>query len=180
MRSSWQFHTDAATMNDIPPHPSELAAIVGVGVVVLREGRAGPEVLLIRRGKPPRQGEWSIPGGKQEWGETLLEAAHREIMEETGRHHHQPETHRRGRWLMRDSAGALQRHLTLVTTAAAWISGTAAPATMPWTPAGSPYRTLAAYKLWSETSASSWPAPPRLKYRCIASPRLAPYSPAMI
>jgi 8-oxo-dGTP diphosphatase len=41
-------------------------------------------VLLIRRGKAPRAGEWSIPGGRQEWGETVREAAVREIMEETG------------------------------------------------------------------------------------------------
>jgi ADP-ribose pyrophosphatase YjhB (NUDIX family) len=53
---------------------------VGVGVVVLK----GDQVLLIRRGQPPRQGEWSIPGGTQELGETVRETAVREIMEETG------------------------------------------------------------------------------------------------
>ena len=50
----------------IDPRPT-----VGAGVVVLRAGTAGPEVLLIRRGKAPRQGEWSIPGGRQEPGETV-------------------------------------------------------------------------------------------------------------
>ena len=44
---------------------------VGVGVVILR----GEEVLLIRRGKPPRVGHWSLPGGAQELGETVNEAA---------------------------------------------------------------------------------------------------------
>lgn len=39
---------------------------------------------MIRRGHPPRQGEWSIPGGKVEWGESLAEAALRELREETG------------------------------------------------------------------------------------------------
>jgi ADP-ribose pyrophosphatase YjhB (NUDIX family) len=53
---------------------------VGVGVVVLK----GNEVLLIRRGRPPKQGEWSIPGGRQEFGETVRETALREVMEETG------------------------------------------------------------------------------------------------
>lgn len=53
---------------------------VGVGVVIVK----GSEVLMIRRGQPPRQGEWSIPGGTQELGETVRETAVREILEETG------------------------------------------------------------------------------------------------
>ena len=44
----------------------------------------GDEVLLIRRGKPPRRGEWSIPGGRVEWGERCESAALRELGEETG------------------------------------------------------------------------------------------------
>jgi len=52
----------------------------GVGAVVLR----GPEVLLIRRGKPPFEGRWSIPGGGLEFGESVREAARREVREETG------------------------------------------------------------------------------------------------
>lgn len=42
------------------------------------------EVVLIRRGKEPRRGEWSIPGGRLEWGETLHDALVREVREETG------------------------------------------------------------------------------------------------
>jgi len=57
-----------------------LRPIPCVGVVCWR----GDEVLLIRRGHPPRQGEWSIPGGKVEWGEPLAVAALRELHEETG------------------------------------------------------------------------------------------------
>ncbi len=54
--------------------------IVGVGTVVLD----GDMVLMIQRGKPPRQGSWSLPGGAQELGETIREAARREVREETG------------------------------------------------------------------------------------------------
>lgn len=54
--------------------------IPAVGVVCLR----GDEVLLIRRGAPPRLGEWSLPGGRLEWGETLADCALRELREETG------------------------------------------------------------------------------------------------
>ncbi len=54
--------------------------IVGVGGVVIRDGRA----LLIRRGSEPLKGEWSIPGGKLEVGETLVEGVTRELLEETG------------------------------------------------------------------------------------------------
>jgi len=69
-----------------PPVPSgeHQKPSIGVGAVVLRTSPDGVEVLLIRRGKAPRAGEWSIPGGRQEWGETVREAALREIMEETG------------------------------------------------------------------------------------------------
>ena len=53
---------------------------MGVGAVILSD--AG--VVLIKRGKPPRLGAWSLPGGAQKLGETVAEAAHREILEETG------------------------------------------------------------------------------------------------
>ena len=53
---------------------------VGVGAVVLNRGR----VLLARRGNPPRAGDWSLPGGAQTVGETVFEAARREVREETG------------------------------------------------------------------------------------------------
>jgi 8-oxo-dGTP diphosphatase len=54
--------------------------IAGVGIVVLK----GDAVLMIRRGKPPREGQWSIPGGKQRLGETWRATAAREVREETG------------------------------------------------------------------------------------------------
>jgi len=54
--------------------------VVGVGGVVVHGGR----VLLARRGRPPLLGEWSIPGGALEVGETLVEGVRRELREETG------------------------------------------------------------------------------------------------
>jgi 8-oxo-dGTP diphosphatase len=54
--------------------------VPAVGVVCLR----GDEVLLIRRGRPPRLGEWSLPGGRIEPGERAIDAALRELREETG------------------------------------------------------------------------------------------------
>jgi ADP-ribose pyrophosphatase YjhB (NUDIX family) len=54
--------------------------IVGVGAVVIRDGA----VLLVRRAKAPRKGQWSLPGGAQKLGETLNAAAIREVAEETG------------------------------------------------------------------------------------------------
>ena len=54
--------------------------LVGVGAVIVQHDR----VLLIRRGQPPLLGEWSLPGGVVECGETLREATIRETREETG------------------------------------------------------------------------------------------------
>jgi 8-oxo-dGTP diphosphatase len=61
-------------------HEYPAAPVVGVGGVVLD----GERVLLVRRAHPPRQGEWSLPGGKVELGESLVAAVRREVREETG------------------------------------------------------------------------------------------------
>ena len=54
--------------------------IVGVGGVVVQDG----QVLIVKRAHEPRKGEWSLPGGIVELGETLVEALKRELKEETG------------------------------------------------------------------------------------------------
>src|SRR5271167_1939258 len=64
-----------ASSREYPERP-----VVGVGGVVIENGR----VLLIRRGGEPLKGQWSIPGGTLETGETLEEGTRREMQEETG------------------------------------------------------------------------------------------------
>lgn len=62
-------------MTDDKKHPT-----IGVGGIVFK----GDKLLLIQRGTPPKVGSWSIPGGRQEWGETTEETLVREVKEETG------------------------------------------------------------------------------------------------
>jgi ADP-ribose pyrophosphatase YjhB (NUDIX family) len=64
-----------STTREYPDRP-----IVGVGAVIVDQGR----VLLVKRGSQPLLGEWSLPGGVVELGETLRAAAEREALEETG------------------------------------------------------------------------------------------------
>lgn len=64
--------------DDVRRHPSR--PIVCVGAVVID----GDRVVLVQRAQPPLQGEWSLPGGVVEVGETLEEAIAREVLEETG------------------------------------------------------------------------------------------------
>ncbi|HEY1264189.1 MAG TPA: NUDIX hydrolase [Terriglobales bacterium] len=54
--------------------------LIGVGAIIVRQGH----VVLVKRGHPPLEGQWSIPGGVLEVGETLREGVIREALEETG------------------------------------------------------------------------------------------------
>lgn len=100
---------------------SDQRPVPAAGIVVIR---GESEVLLIRRGKPPYQGEWSIPGGKIEYGETTSEAALRELKEETG-----VEARIVGLIDVIDSIGLREQgqpgdwHYVLVDYAARWVSG---------------------------------------------------------
>ncbi len=92
---------------------------VGVGAVVFQDGR----VLMIKRGKSPSKGMWSIPGGRLELGETLQEAAEREVFEETGL------IVRAGKPLYvfdmvaRDDDGRIKYHYIIVDLTAEYIQG---------------------------------------------------------
>ena len=92
---------------------------VGVGVVVLH----GNEVLLIQRGKAPNKGQWSIPGGKQQLGETIVQAVHRELFEETRVKIKQPALLDVVDVITPDDKGEIQYHYTLVDYQAEWLSG---------------------------------------------------------
>lgn len=91
-----------------------------VGVVCLK----GDEVLLIRRGQPPRLNQWSLPGGRLEWGETLQVAALRELKEETG-----VDAELLGLLDVVDGVfparpgGEITRHYVMIDYAARWTSG---------------------------------------------------------
>jgi 8-oxo-dGTP diphosphatase len=85
-----------------------------VGVICFR----GQEVLLIRRGKAPRMGDWSIPGGRLEWEEPVKACGLRELLEETG-----VRAELLGLVDVIDGLFGEGRHYVLIDYAARWISG---------------------------------------------------------
>lgn len=93
---------------------------VGVGAVVLD----GPRVLLVRRGKPPLAGKWSLPGGLVELGETTREAVRREIEEECGLRIQVGEVAGVLDRVIRDAQGRIRYHWVLVDYVAFPESGT--------------------------------------------------------
>ncbi len=93
--------------------------LVGIGAVVLRPGA----VLLVRRGKPPAAGAWSIPGGAQELGETAEDAARRELREETGLDVGELTLAAHVDSIHPDAQGRVQYHYTILDFAARWQGG---------------------------------------------------------
>jgi 8-oxo-dGTP diphosphatase len=84
--------------------------LVGVGAVIVEKNR----VLLIRRGTAPLLGEWSLPGGVLECGETLREAVVREAREETGLVVETGEMLGVYERLIRDDEGRVRYHYVLI------------------------------------------------------------------
>jgi ADP-ribose pyrophosphatase YjhB (NUDIX family) len=136
---------NAAGATDDRRYPSR--PFVGVGAVVFK----GDHVLLIRRGRPPRQGQWSLPGGLQRSGETVFEAGVREVREETGLTVEPVALIDVVDSITRDERGRAQYHYTLVDILAEWRAGDAVAgddaAAVAWTTLDD----LARFALWSET-----------------------------
>jgi ADP-ribose pyrophosphatase YjhB (NUDIX family) len=101
-------------MNSNSPVP-----ICAVGAVVWKDDR----VLLIRRGHAPRKGSWSLPGGRQNWGETVEEAVVREIREETGVDIRVLDVAAVVDLIHRDAGGAIEHHFTVIDLVAEWTAG---------------------------------------------------------
>jgi 8-oxo-dGTP diphosphatase len=83
---------------------------IGVGAVIVEDGR----VVLVRRRQAPLAGQWSLPGGAVELGETLEQAVTRETLEETGLHVRVGPVVDVLDRITRDAAGQVQYHYVLV------------------------------------------------------------------
>ncbi len=97
-----------------PPRP-----ILAVSTAVIRDGR----VLVAERANAPGAGLYSLPGGLVELGETLIEGATRELMEEVGVVASPVGICSHRDIIARDAEGRIARHFVVVTFAARWISG---------------------------------------------------------
>lgn len=126
--------------------------IVGVGVALLRPAPDAPELLLIRRGRPPSAGMWSLPGGAQRLGETVEQAARRELAEETGLAAGPLALAGHVDSLHPDGEGRLRFHYTIIDLCGLWQGETARAGgdadAVRWAGPGE----FAALSLWSEAA----------------------------
>ncbi|HUD58981.1 MAG TPA: NUDIX hydrolase [Acetobacteraceae bacterium] len=120
--------------------------IVGIGIVVIK----GDSVLLVRRGKPPNIGAWTLPGGAQEVGETAEDAGRRELQEETGLEVGPMYFAATVDNIRRDETGRVRFHYTIIDFAARWVSGEPVADTDVTEAVWAKLDTLDDYGLWSE------------------------------
>ena len=95
--------------------------LLGVGAIIVRDER----ILLVRRANPPLQGEWSIPGGLVETGETTKEAIIREVREETSLEVEPVKLVEVFERILRDTESRVQYHFVLLDYLCLVISGEA-------------------------------------------------------
>lgn len=95
--------------------------IIGLGAIVWKDGR----VLMVQRGRPPRAGIWSLPGGAQDLGESVVDGIRREIAEETGVQIELLGLVEVIDSIQRDADGRIRYHYTIVDYVARWVSGEA-------------------------------------------------------
>ena len=96
---------------------------LAVGGVVIHKDR----VLLVRRGKPPAEGQWAIPGGSVELGESMARAVERELLEETGVRVLAGDVCCVFEAVRRDTDDRVRFHYVIVDLLAEYVSGTPAP-----------------------------------------------------
>ncbi len=100
-----------------------LAPQVAVGAVVMK----GNEILLVKRSKEPSKGTWAIPGGSVKLGETLQEAAEREMKEETGLMIKAKDPIYSFDLIERDEKGQIRFHYVIIDLVGDFISGEPSP-----------------------------------------------------
>jgi 8-oxo-dGTP diphosphatase len=115
-------------------------------MVVLRDDA----VLLVRRGKPPNVGSWTLPGGAQEVGETIETAARRELHEETGVEVGPLHLAAAIDSIRRDADGRIQYHYTIIDFCARWTAGNPQAGTDVTEAVWAPLDALEPFDLWSE------------------------------
>lgn len=135
------------TSREYPSRP-----LVGIGVVLLKppSGDIPGAVLLVRRGKPPAMGSWSLPGGAQKLGETAEHAARRELAEETGLKAGPLVLAANVDSIHHDAGGRVQFHYTILDFAAWWQEGEPVAGGDVTDAVFAPLDDLVPFELWSE------------------------------
>lgn len=111
---------------------------LAVSAAIVRDGK----VLVVRRALAPARGLYTLPGGVVEAGETLLQAAAREVREETGLAIEPIALAGHREVIARDAAGRIERHFVILAFAARWVAGEFSPS--------------------AEVAEARWLAPPQL------------------
>lgn len=127
---------------EYPKHP-----IPAVGTVVFKD----ENILLIQRNKPPKAEQWSIPGGAQNLGEQLVDAASREVLEETNVEIENIKLIKTVDFIDKDENGIIRFHYSLIDFMADYKSGELNAGDDALNAKWVPIEEIDSYNLWSET-----------------------------